>query len=37
MEQAVILLWGFTGFALVGGILGIIYYFYDEKKHKAAH
>jgi heme/copper-type cytochrome/quinol oxidase subunit 2 len=34
MDQAIILFGGFTVTVIVIGIIGIIYYFYDEKKQK---
>jgi hypothetical protein len=34
MEQAVILIWGFMGPAIVIGIIGIIYGIYDNKRRK---
>ena len=37
MEQAILLFGGFTGVVVVGGIIGIIYYLYDEKRRKAEH
>ena len=37
MEQAIILLGSFTGIVIAIGIIGLIYYFYDEKRRRAEH
>ena len=37
MEQLVILFGGYTGVIVVVGIIGLIYYFYTEKKQKVQH
>ena len=37
MDQASILIIGFMGPLIVIGIIGIIYYFYDEKKRRTEH
>jgi hypothetical protein len=37
MDQTSIVIIGFMGPLIVIGIIGLIYYFYTEKKRKAAH
>ena len=37
MEQALLLFGSFTGSVIIIGIIGIIYYFYDEKRQKMEH
>jgi hypothetical protein len=34
MEQAIILIWGFMGPAIVICIIGIIYVLYDDKRRR---